>query len=488
MLKEKDYIFKRANMVVDFLLAGLAFVAAHLLKNGILSPYIAPSMLRWSPLSHYFWLLFFIPPLTVLMLHLNGYYEAQRIRKTLDTIKIILLSVAETTLICVMIIYIVYKGDIISRGQILLTPVILFVLLLAKTFVVRRILVRLRQQGYNFRTLLLVGGGEKLRKFIDLLESHPFWGFRIAGVISDNPQMASYSQPFQTSSGKTRQYPFVGSLDETLSYLEQHSVDEVIFIPSAGTLDRLIPLLEGCEEMGVRTRIALNFFDHTIARPSLDKFENTPLITYNPAREMNMALLLKYTFDRIAACLLLIVLSPIVLATAIAIKLTSKPGAPIFYRQTRCGLNGRTFTLWKFRSMKVGADQELEKLRALSEMDGPAFKLRNDPRVTPVGRLIRRFSIDELPQLWNVLRGEMSLVGPRPPIPEEVKHYDRWQRRRLSMKPGITCLWQVKGRSRVNFDTWMKLDLEYIDNWSLFLDFKILLKTIVVVAIGYGAM
>ncbi len=475
-------------MVLDFLLAALAFLAAHLLKNRILSPYIAPTMLRWSPLSHYYWLLFLIPPLTVLMLHLNGYYEAQRIRKALDTIKIILLSVAETTLICVMIIYIIYKGDIISRGQILLTPIILVSLLLIKTFVVRRVLLRLRQQGYNFSTLLLVGGGEKMRQFIDLLESHPFWGFRIAGIISDNPQMTPGSPLTQTASGKTRHYPIVGSLDETLSYLDQHPVDEVIFIPSVASLDRIIPLLEGCEEMGIRTRLALNFFNHRIARPSLDKFENTPLITYNPVRELNMALLLKYTFDRITACLLLILFSPILIATAIAIKLTSKPGEPIFYRQTRCGLNGRTFTLWKFRSMKVGADQELEKLRSMSEVDGPVFKIRKDPRITPVGRLIRRFSIDELPQFWNVLRGEMSLVGPRPPIPEEVKKYDRWQRRRLSMKPGITCLWQVKGRSRLNFDTWMKLDLEYIDNWSLFLDFKILVRTILVVTTGYGAM
>lgn len=488
MLKERDYIFKRVNMLLDLVLAALAFLAAHLLKNGVLSPYIAPTMLRWSPLSHYYWLLFLIPPLTVLTLHLNGYYEAQRIRKALDIIQIILVSVAETTLICVMIIYIIYKGDIISRGQILLTPIMLVTLLLVKTFVVRRILLRLRQLGYNFRTLLLVGGGDKLHQFIDLLESHPFWGFRIAGVISDNPKMAHGSKLSQTAQGRTRHYPIVGSLDDALSYLDQNPVDEVIFVPSAASLDRIVPLLEGCEEMGIRTRLALNFFDHRIARPSLDKFEHTALITYNPVRELNMALLLKYTFDRIIACLLLIVLSPILIATAIAIKLTSKAGEPIFYRQTRCGLNGRTFTLWKFRSMKVGADQELQKLRSLSEVDGPVFKLRNDPRITRVGRFIRRFSIDEIPQLWNVLRGEMSLVGPRPPIPEEVKQYDRWQRRRLSMKPGITCLWQVKGRSRLNFDTWMKLDLEYIDNWSLFLDFKILLKTIIVVTTGYGAM
>ncbi|MCX7766701.1 MAG: sugar transferase, partial [Candidatus Sumerlaeia bacterium] len=146
------------------------------------------------------------------------------------------------------------------------------------------------------------------------------------------------------------------------------------------------------------------------------------------------------------------------------------------------------FVLYKFRSMKVGADKELEKLRPASDVAGPIFKMKNDPRVTKVGRIIRKFSIDELPQLFNVLKGEMSLVGPRSPIPEEVEKYDRWQRRRLSMKPGITCLWQVMGRNKLSFDTWMRLDLEYIDNWSLALDFKIMLRTVFVVATGYGAM
>ncbi len=170
---------------------------------------------------------------------------------------------------------------------------------------------------------------------------------------------------------------------------------------------------------------------------------------------------------------------------ALLIKITA--GGQVLYRQTRCGLNGRRFTLYKFRTMIEGAEERQRELLHLNEMDGPVFKLKQDPRVTWIGRFLRRFSLDELPQLWNVLRGDMSLVGPRPPIPDEVARYQRWQRRRLSMKPGLTCLWQISGRNQIDFDRWMKLDLEYIDSWSPWLDVKILLKTVPAVLSGRGA-
>jgi lipopolysaccharide/colanic/teichoic acid biosynthesis glycosyltransferase len=182
----------------------------------------------------------------------------------------------------------------------------------------------------------------------------------------------------------------------------------------------------------------------------------------------------------------MIILSPILVATAIAIKIDSS--GPILFRQKRVGLNGRNFTLYKFRSMVKNAEKMREQIEHLNEMSGPVFKIRDDPRLTKVGKFIRKFSIDELPQLFNVLKGDMSLVGIRPPISEEVKKYERWQRRRLSMKPGITCIWQVSGRNKVDFDQWMRMDLNYIDNWSLKLDFKLLLKTIPAVLFTKGAM
>jgi lipopolysaccharide/colanic/teichoic acid biosynthesis glycosyltransferase len=185
------------------------------------------------------------------------------------------------------------------------------------------------------------------------------------------------------------------------------------------------------------------------------------------------------------ALALLLVLSPVFLVLAVLIKLSSK--GPALYRQTRCGLGGRKFTLYKFRSMQRDADLRRDELEALNEVDGPVFKIKDDPRCTPVGRFMRKFSLDELPQLVNVLKGEMSLVGPRPPLPEEVEKYEPWQRRRLRMPPGLTCLWALEGRNRLSFRRWMELDLEYIDKWSFALDCKILLKTIPVVLLGRGA-
>jgi lipopolysaccharide/colanic/teichoic acid biosynthesis glycosyltransferase len=170
---------------------------------------------------------------------------------------------------------------------------------------------------------------------------------------------------------------------------------------------------------------------------------------------------------------------------ALLIRLTSQ--GPVLYRQTRCGLGGRKFTLYKFRSMRPDADLRREELEALNEVDGPVFKITHDPRCTPMGRFMRKFSLDELPQLFNIVKGDMSFVGPRPPLPEEVEKYEPWQRRRLRMAPGLTCLWALEGRSRLSFRRWMELDLDYIDHWSLALDWKILLKTVPIVLLGRGA-
>jgi exopolysaccharide biosynthesis polyprenyl glycosylphosphotransferase len=230
----------------------------------------------------------------------------------------------------------------------------------------------------------------------------------------------------------------------------------------------------------------MDLFPHTRARVELEELDGVPLLSFATTPTNPLQLMLKRVLDIALASFLLLIGMPIAGMIALTIKLTSGGGSVLF-RQTRCGLNGRSFTLYKFRTMVEGAEERRRELMHLNEMDGPVFKLRSDPRVTRLGRLLRRFSLDELPQLWNVLRGDMSLVGPRPPIPEEVAQYQRWQRRRLAMKPGLTCLWQISGRNDLDFDRWMQLDLEYIDSWSPLLDLKILLKTVPVVLSGRGA-
>jgi len=232
-------------------------------------------------------------------------------------------------------------------------------------------------------------------------------------------------------------------------------------------------------------RFALNIFPHTKAKVDLEDLDGVPLLTFSTSPNSQLQLMAKRATDVTLSALLLFLGMPVVLVIALLVKITS--GGSILFRQTRCGLNGRFFTLYKFRTMIEDAEARRRDLWHLNEMNGPVFKVRNDPRVTAFGRFLRKFSLDELPQLWNVLRGDMSLVGPRPPIPEEVAQYQRWQRRRLAMKPGLTCLWQISGRNELDFNRWIELDLEYIDSWSPSLDWKILWKTIPVVLSGRGA-
>jgi exopolysaccharide biosynthesis polyprenyl glycosylphosphotransferase len=266
--------------------------------------------------------------------------------------------------------------------------------------------------------------------------------------------------------------------------LREQIVDEVIFDVDSSTLCNLEDVFLLCDEEGVRTRVSIDFFPHVNSEITLDRVGDAPLLTFSAAPLDDLNLMVKRFADIIISALALLILSPIMAIAAILIRLTS-PG-PIIFRQARCGLNGRRFTLYKFRSMVENADLLKPQLEHLSEKR-IAFKISRDPRVTGVGRWLRKFSIDELPQLYNVFRGDMSIVGPRPPIPEEVERYERWQRRRLRMRPGLTCLWAVMGRDRLNFDAWMRMDISYIENWSLKLDWSIMLKTIPHVLAGKGA-
>ncbi len=261
-------------------------------------------------------------------------------------------------------------------------------------------------------------------------------------------------------------------------------VDEVIFDVDSGNLAALEETFLACDEEGVRTRVAIDFFPHVNSEITLDRVGGAPLLTFSAAPLDDLRLLFKRFFDIVFSALTLIILSPVLLLVALLIKMSS-PG-PVIFRQDRCGLNGRRFTLYKFRSMVENAQELRPQLEHLNERE-VAFKIARDPRITPLGRWLRKFSIDEFPQFFNVLRGDMSIVGPRPPLPDEVDQYERWQRRRLRMRPGLTCLWAVAGRDRIDFNAWMRMDISYIENWSLQLDWSIILKTIPQVLAGRGA-
>jgi exopolysaccharide biosynthesis polyprenyl glycosylphosphotransferase len=328
--------------------------------------------------------------------------------------------------------------------------------------------------------VMVVGVGERALRIAKALEESGDYGVRLRGFLSE----ASASDPTVPEEIELASRYKVYPVSDLPSILRRHVVDEIIFAVGSESLADLEEVFLMCDEEGVRTRVAVDFFPHVNSTVSLDRFGATPLLTFSAAPYDEIRLLMKRGVDIAIAAAGLLVLAPFMGAIAILIRLTS-PG-PAIFRQVRCGLNGRRFLFYKFRSMCENAEDLKAALAHLNTRE-TAFKIPADPRLTPVGHYLRKFSLDEWPQLWNVLRGDMSLVGPRPAVPGEVDQYKRWQRRRLRMRPGLTCLWAVSGRDNVDFETWMKMDMQYIDNWSLALDWKILLRTIPRVLTGRGA-
>jgi exopolysaccharide biosynthesis polyprenyl glycosylphosphotransferase len=324
--------------------------------------------------------------------------------------------------------------------------------------------------------MMIVGLDERAMRCAEVLERSARYGIRLRGFLG-----IEESAPEQIH--LSADYP-VYPLGELPALLRQHVIDEVVFAVDADKLPHLEEIFLLCDEEGVKTRIAVDFFPHVNSTVYLDRLANIPLLTFAATPHDEIRLMAKRLIDVMVASGALIVLTPFMLVIALAIRLTS-PG-PVIFQQIRCGLNGRQFLFYKFRSMCQNAEELKPALVHLSTRS-TAFKMSADPRLTLLGRFLRKFSIDEWPQLWNVIRGDMSLVGPRPAVPDEVEQYQRWQRRRLRMRPGLTCLWALNGRDELDFETWMKMDMQYIDNWSLALDWKILLRTIPRVLTGRGA-
>jgi len=311
--------------------------------------------------------------------------------------------------------------------------------------------------------VMVVGSGERARRLQELIQGSERFGIRLAGAMEEAPAC----EP-----------------ERLRALVERQVIDEIIFCVESSRLQALEDTMLLCDEMGVRTRVAVDFFPHVNSDVYLDRLAHLPLLTFSAAPHDEILLFLKRTTDVVLASTALVVMLPVMALIVLSIKISS-PG-PAIFRQTRCGLNGRRFEFYKFRSMVRNAEEMKPELAHLNVKD-VAFKIPNDPRQTALGRWLRRFSIDEWPQLWNVLKGDMSLVGPRPAVPEEVERYQLWQRRRLRMRPGLTCLWALEGRDALDFETWMRKDMEYIDNWSLGLDWKIILLTIPRVMSGKGA-
>lgn len=275
-----------------------------------------------------------------------------------------------------------------------------------------------------------------------------------------------------------------GTLDDFATVLHSSVIDAVILLPQGISFSQVSTWLRQCETEGIEAWLLSDFLRTSIAEVSLDELAGEPMLLFSTTAKSAWALMMKRLLDIILSAAAIVLLSPLWLAFVIVIRVTS-PGAA-FFSQRRSTLRGREFNMLKFRTMVLNAEDIRQKLDEHNEVSGPVFKMKDDPRVTPFGRWLRRYSMDEIPQLWNVLKGDMSIVGPRPPIPAEVAQYENWQRRRLSMRSGCTCLWQIGGRNKLSFEDWMRLDLKYIDTWSLGLDCQIMFKTISTIFRGTG--
>ena len=479
MFHEHAKLFTRLQFITDLLLTVAAFPASYLTRIH-LDKAVPPALERLlnpelHPLLHYSWMIALAILWWAAIAYSLGLYRISIRRSGREKLRIVLESSVLLGLFLGFLSF-ALKLDL-SRPLIAM-----FVLYQALFLSLARVAVALhgrrgRKSGSpdGRRNILIVGDNSRAREMGQLISRYSDWGLRIAGYVEV---------------GEARNGPkgrdVLGSIADLSRIVEANVVDEIIFVGSSPKdWDCLDEVIAVCREQGINTRVAADIFSTKISKVSMEFVENVPVITFSTAPDHAVALFVKRIMDITISALLLVVLMPFMLLVGLLVKLTSR--GPIIYRQVRCGLYGRRFVLYKFRSMRDGAEDVLWEIKHLNEMEGPVFKMRNDPRVTPLGRILRKTSIDEWPQFINVLKGDMSLVGPRAPLLEEVKEYTRWQRRRLSVKPGITCLWQVSGRNEIDFHEWTKLDLHYIDNWSLLLDLKILLRTFPVVLLGKGA-
>jgi len=345
--------------------------------------------------------------------------------------------------------------------------------------VMRVTLIFIRRRGRNLRNLLIVGTNPRAVQFARKIESRPELGYVIAGFVDDQWEGIGELEKHE--------WKLVSDFMGFTDFIRTNVVDEVLIsLPLKSLYNETSRIIDECENQGILVRHLSIFFDTKLANSKEKYFEDESFVFHDTSSMEGWQVPIKAILDKILSLILLLFLSPLFLFTAILIKITS--AGPVFFVQERVGLNKRLFRVYKFRTMVKDAEQKQAKLENLNEVMGAAFKIKNDPRITKVGRILRKTSIDEFPQIINVLKGDMSLVGPRPlPVRDYNGFSEDWQRRRFSVRPGITCLWQVNGRHNVTFDEWMELDLEYIDKWSLLLDLSILIKTIPAVLRGSGA-
>lgn len=429
----------------------------------------------YHPLSAYAAVAVIFTALMLVAFQMDRVYQHWRGCPWLDQVYRIINATAKSV---VVVLALTFVAQPIQYSRLLLIEagIIACILLALSRAVQNRVVRWLRARGVDVARVIIVGAGEVGRTVMRTIVARPELGYEAVGFVDDNPEKG------QTNIGRFRA---LGPTSNLARLIEEQAVDEVIITLPWMYHRKIMGIVRECERRRVSARIVPDLFQMSLSQVDVDDLGGVPLIGVREVGFGSGALLIKRVLDVVGAMAMLGLGAPLLALIAVAIRFDS-PG-PVLFRQTRVGVGGKRFTIYKFRSMYEGAEAEQERLRSLDETDGPIFKIRDDPRLTRVGRLLRHTSLDEMPQLWNVLRGEMSLVGPRPPLPSEVSSYMEWHKKRLQVRPGMTGLWQVSGRSLLSFDEMVLLDIYYIENWSLWLDFKILVRTIPQVLWGEGA-
>ncbi len=468
MLKENSILLRRLTILTDFFLLGASFFFGYLIR-------FSSYPLLFS-LAHYIWILPFFAFIWVFLFFIFGGYTSFR-GKSYVEILFTILKVSIIGFLAFGSVTYVLKFEGISRAFIILIFFVAACVIGLEKFAIIYFFRNIRKRGFNCRHILVIGTGKRAQKLIHSVFEHKEMGFVMVGIVDE--EAAKIGHSFNGCK-------VLGAFKDLPEILKNNVIDDVIFVVPRSWLGRIEEAMGFCEMQGVRVHVAVDFFNLKFTKARQTSFAGLPLLTFESTPDKLWDLMIKRFFDVLISGISLLLLSPLFVIITILIKTTSR--GPIFFVQRRSCLNGRQFKLYKFRTMVADAEDRLKEIIHNNEMDGPVFKMTNDPRLTNLGKFLRKISADELPQFWNVFKGDMSLIGPRPPIPAEVEKYDYWQRRRLSMKPGLSCLWQINGRNKiVDFNEWMRLDLEYIDTWSLWLDCKILFKTVPVVLFGIGA-
>jgi exopolysaccharide biosynthesis polyprenyl glycosylphosphotransferase len=470
--KQSGDFFLALHQVIDVLVISIAYWAAFQTRNLSLNsntPYV----------------LIFV--LTIICCHLSlrlfGIYSPTTNKRFAQIFSKIIKSGVTGTCSIIFLMYLLHI-EAISRlflGMFL----IYFILFLTLIRALLHYLLRYRhRQNHNTRNILIIGSRHRALDLVTAILKDQDSDYRIFGCLE------IIDAADEIGKKVLKDVTVIATLEKFNEILLTEVIDEIIFAMPLKNIDKIHEYIFFAENLGINVLIMPDFQIQRImyypetAKISINSFMGMPFMSLSSTPRKDSDLMIKTFLDYFLAVVGIIILSPLLILIVIAIKITSK--GPVLFSQIRCGLNGRQFKFYKFRTMVVNAESLKEELKDHNEMDGPVFKMTKDPRVTPIGHFLRATSLDELPQLFNILKGEMSLVGPRPPLPSEVREYQLWQRRKLSMKPGLTCIWQVSGRNNIPFQEWMKMDLEYIDNWSLFLDFKLLALTAKEVIIGGG--